>query len=88
MASVYRLDANAGYAGWQWLFIVDGVIFLPIALLGYVFIPNQPSTTRAFYLTAEDKLFAQKRMALEGCKPRAPYVSLSANLMILPSKAF
>ena len=82
MASVYHLDGNAGYAGWQWLFIVDGVISLPIALLGYIFIPDQPSTTRAFYLTAEDKLFAQKRMTLEGRKPRAPYVSLSGMFMI------
>ncbi|KAL2058532.1 hypothetical protein ABVK25_001260 [Lepraria finkii] len=73
MAAVYNLDGNAGFSGWQWLFIVDGVISLPIALAGYIFIPDLPDTSRAIYLSAEDKAFAQKRMALEGRKPRAPY---------------
>lgn len=33
------------------LFIVDGIISLPIALAGYLFIPDVPETTRAFYLS-------------------------------------
>ncbi|MCJ1458162.1 hypothetical protein MMC28_008533 [Mycoblastus sanguinarius] len=73
MAAVYHLGGVGGYAGWQWLFIVDGVISLPIALAGYFFIPDVPETTRAFYLTIEDVAFSRKRMVLEGRKPRAPY---------------
>lgn len=55
------------------LFIVDGIISLPIALAGYLFIPDVPETTRAFYLSIDDRAFANKRMQLEGRKPRAPY---------------
>lgn len=35
------------------LFIVDGIISLPIALAGFLFIPDVPETTRAFYLTQD-----------------------------------
>lgn len=35
------------------LFIVDGIISLPIALAGYAFIPDLPETSRAFYLSQE-----------------------------------
>ena len=35
------------------LFIMDGVISMPIALAGYYFIPDTPETTRATYLTED-----------------------------------
>lgn len=35
------------------LFIVDGIISLPIALAGYMFIPDVPETSRAFYLSKD-----------------------------------
>jgi hypothetical protein len=57
----------------QWLFLVDGIISLPIALLGLVFLPDMPENTRAWYFTPEEKAFAVKRMQLEGRKGRQPY---------------
>ncbi|KAI4243470.1 MAG: hypothetical protein L6R40_003472 [Gallowayella cf. fulva] len=53
MTAVNHLGGVGGYAGWQWLFIVDGIISLPIALAGYAFIPDLPETSRAFYLSQE-----------------------------------
>ena len=35
------------------LFIVDGVISLPIAIAGFFFLPDVPGTSRAWYLTNE-----------------------------------
>ena len=35
------------------LFIVDGIISLPIALLGYFFLPDLPETSRAFYFSKD-----------------------------------
>ena len=52
---------------------MDGVISLPVALLGYVFLPDMPETTRAWYFSAEEKAFAVKRMQLEGRKGKQPY---------------
>ena len=35
------------------LFLVDGIISLPIALAGFLFIPDVPETSRAFYLNED-----------------------------------
>ncbi|KAK9465556.1 major facilitator superfamily domain-containing protein [Lipomyces arxii] len=66
-AAVYtNLNGVGGYAGWQWLFIVDGCISLPVALVGFVCIPDFPTTTRAIYFTERDKHYAIRRMTEVG----------------------
>ena len=47
------MNGHAGLAGWQWLFIMDGVISIPIALWGFFGLPDMPHNTRAFYWSAE-----------------------------------
>ncbi|KIM92904.1 hypothetical protein OIDMADRAFT_107048 [Oidiodendron maius Zn] len=73
MAGVYHLGDRSKYAGWQWLFIIDGVISLPIALGGFFFYPDVPEARKPWYLSESDIQLAQKRMELEGRKPRAKY---------------
>ncbi|KAH8695195.1 putative allantoate permease [Talaromyces proteolyticus] len=69
-AGAYRgLNGVFGHSGWQWLFIICGVISLPIAILGYFFYPDFPETTRAFYITKEEADWAQKRLIADGMKP-------------------
>jgi ACS family pantothenate transporter-like MFS transporter len=71
-AAVYKgLNGHLGKEGWQWLFIMDGVISLPICFAGYFFIPDLPENTRAFYLTNEDAELARKRMDDVGRAPRS-----------------
>ena len=53
--------------------MVDGVISVPIALLGYVVLPDLPETSKAWYFTPEERAFGRKRMELEGRKGRAPW---------------
>lgn len=70
-SAVYTgLNGTLGRAGWQWLFIMDGVISLPICAVGFFMIPDLPENTRAFYLNESDTLLAQKRMAEVGRAPR------------------
>ncbi|KAG9741417.1 putative MFS transporter Liz1/Seo1, partial [Aureobasidium melanogenum] len=73
MAAVYHLGGVGGFKGWQWLFIVDGIISLPICIAGFIFLPDVPEISTAFYLTKEEIAFAQKRMQLEGRRERQPY---------------
>lgn len=73
MAAVINLNGRGGLAGWQWLFIMDGVISLPVALAGFYFIPDVPEICRAPYFTKEEIKYGQKRMDLEGRAKRAPY---------------
>jgi MFS transporter, ACS family, pantothenate transporter len=62
MAAVYHLGGKSGFKGWQWydnylsrskspadtsrLFIVDGIISLPIAIAGFCVLPDMPETTK------------------------------------------
>ncbi|KAI9507764.1 MFS general substrate transporter, partial [Russula earlei] len=74
-AGVYNgLNGSCGLAGWKWLFIIDGVITIPIALLGYFIMPDLPSTTKpSIFYTQEQLEIAQKRMDSVGRKPPAKF---------------
>ena len=64
-SGVYRsMHMRHGLSGWRWLFIIDGVITLPVAIYGHIFFPDTPSTTSAFYLTVEEKRLAVSRVPL------------------------
>ncbi|OAG41880.1 hypothetical protein AYO21_03883 [Fonsecaea monophora] len=73
MAAVYHLEGRGGLRGWQWLFIVDGCIAVPVAVAGYLFYPDVPETSQAFYLSKAEIELAQTRMLLEGRSGRQPY---------------
>ncbi|KAL3428312.1 major facilitator superfamily transporter [Phlyctema vagabunda] len=70
-AAVYKnMNGTHGLAGWQWLFVMDGIISLPIAIAGFWLYPDFPETTRAFYLKDDDRALAQARMRKVGRKER------------------
>jgi MFS transporter, ACS family, pantothenate transporter len=56
------LDGKSGLAGWRWLFIIDGLITVPVAIYGYLLFPDTPSTTIAPYLTHEERKLAISRV--------------------------
>ncbi|KAF2811303.1 MFS general substrate transporter [Mytilinidion resinicola] len=69
-AGAYKgLNGKLGHEGWQWLFIICGIISLPSGLLGYVFLADFPETTRAFYITKAEAEWARERLRREGYKP-------------------
>lgn len=69
-AAVYdNLDGHLGHAGWQWLFIVCGIISLPVGIIGYFFNPDFPENTRAFYINKEEAEFAKQRLIDDGYTP-------------------
>jgi hypothetical protein len=52
------------------LFIIDGVITIPIALLGLIVMPDLPTTTKpSIFYTQEQLDIAIKRMESVGRKP-------------------
>ncbi|PSS07163.1 hypothetical protein M430DRAFT_110690 [Amorphotheca resinae ATCC 22711] len=73
MAAVYHLEGKGGLRGWQWLFIIDGVISLPVALAGFFVLPDVPEISRVWYLSEQEREFGKKRMELEGREQRKPY---------------
>ncbi|CZT09539.1 related to transporter protein [Rhynchosporium graminicola] len=78
-AGIYKsLNGRHGLPGWKWLFIMDGVISIPIAVWGYFGIPDLPHTTKAFYLSADDRQYGIERIEKVG---RQPPVILTKKVM-------
>ncbi|KAK0223546.1 MFS general substrate transporter [Armillaria fumosa] len=69
-AAYNGLNGVHGLAGWRWLFIIDGIITIPIALLGYLIMPDLPHNTKpSIFYTEQQLVLARKRMDEIGRKP-------------------
>ncbi|KAI1335466.1 MFS general substrate transporter [Xylariaceae sp. FL0016] len=69
-AAYTNLSGVAGLSGWRWLFIIDGIFTLPVALAGFIIFPGIPDSPRPFYLSEEEIALAKLR--LERAKIRKP----------------
>lgn len=68
-AALYKnLNGVHGLQGWQWLFIVSGIITMVWGVYGLFVIPDSPSTTRALWLSSNQKSISGSRMAEVGTK--------------------
>ncbi|KAF8306771.1 MFS general substrate transporter [Clavulina sp. PMI_390] len=62
-ASIHtNLNGSHGLAGWRWLFIIDACIAVGIAIYGFIFFPDTPETTKAFYFSKEERELAIARL--------------------------
>ena len=61
-AALKNLDGTSGMAGWRWLFIIDGIITLPIAFIGFALFPGLPNSPKRWFLTDEEYELANTRM--------------------------
>ncbi|TXT08878.1 hypothetical protein VHUM_03006 [Vanrija humicola] len=55
-----QAHGKAGLHGWQWMFIIYGIITIVIGLLAYVFLVDVP--TKATFLTEEEREIVQLRL--------------------------
>ncbi|KAI1866164.1 uncharacterized protein JN550_007853 [Neoarthrinium moseri] len=62
-AAYTNLSGVGGMPGWRWLFIIDGVITIPVALSGFLLFPGIPDSPRAFFLSESEIELAKKRLA-------------------------
>ncbi|RYP66643.1 hypothetical protein DL769_005975 [Monosporascus sp. CRB-8-3] len=67
-AAYTNLNGVAGMAGWRWLFIIDGIISMPIALAGYFLFPGLPNSPKVWWLKKREQKLAQLRMKHDGVK--------------------
>ncbi|CAG8394380.1 unnamed protein product [Penicillium salamii] len=61
--AIYKnLNGVNGRAGWRWLFIIDFLITIPIAALGYFVFPGHPETIESKFLSLEERALATERL--------------------------
>ena len=61
-----HMGGDAGYAGWRWIFIVEGAVTAFLAIPFYFLIPDFPETSK--WLKPEQKAFIKARLASEDGK--------------------
>jgi ACS family pantothenate transporter-like MFS transporter len=82
-AAFTNLSGVGGYAGWRWLFIVDGIITLPLALAGFLFFPNLPqSGKRTWWTTEEEHTLSVNRMQAAGRAGKEPWTRAKAKRIL------
>ncbi|KAJ1324576.1 MFS transporter ACS family pantothenate transporter [Microdochium nivale] len=68
MTAIHQgMNGYAGLAGWQWVFVINGIITCPIAFMGFYYFPDVPESTSARWL---DK--AERELALSRLPPKNP----------------
>ncbi|RYP25233.1 hypothetical protein DL765_000114 [Monosporascus sp. GIB2] len=55
------LDGKHGLSGWRWLFLIQGVATVAVAVAAFFLLPNTPLQTR--WLTEEERQLAHHRVA-------------------------
>lgn len=50
---VAHMDGIGGYAGWRWIFIIEGIMTVVAAAFGYLVIPDWPETSK--FLHADER---------------------------------
>lgn len=59
-----NLEGARGLAGWQWLFLIEGVASSFVGCFTWMILPDWPATTK--WLTEEEKILAAQRLAYDG----------------------
>ncbi|TAQ86071.1 hypothetical protein B7494_g5617 [Chlorociboria aeruginascens] len=86
-AGIYNsLNGRAGLAGWRWLFVINGIISLPVAILAYFCLPDTPGTAKPNWLFSEREIeLARERMSSIGRVPEGKPYSVKVILGYLTS---
>ncbi|KAK3369539.1 pantothenate transporter liz1 [Lasiosphaeria ovina] len=71
-AAVYEgLDGKNGLAGWRWLYIICGIMTVPVGVGTFFFFPDTPYKKKPWFLTNEEHAIAIKRVQDIGIAPPA-----------------
>lgn len=65
-AALENLDGVNGLAGWRWLFIINAIITLPLAILGYFIYPGTIDKPNRLVLSESDIQLARARLEKQG----------------------
>jgi MFS family permease len=62
--AISKMDGVGGYAGWRWIFILEGIATVLVAVLAFFTLHDFPET--ATFLTEEERAFVVFRLKYQG----------------------
>jgi MFS family permease len=64
--AIAHMDGIAGYAGWRWIFILEGIFTVIVAIAAYWIVPDWPETAKFLKPEERELLIARLAMDVEG----------------------
>jgi MFS family permease len=61
---ISKMDGVGGYEGWRWIFILEGIVTVLVAVLAFFVLHDFPET--ATFLTEEERAFVVFRLKYQG----------------------
>ncbi len=58
--AIAKMDGVGGYRGWRWIFILEGLLTVIVAVAAYFLMPDYPDTAK--FLTPREREFVQWRL--------------------------
>ncbi|KAG6013920.1 hypothetical protein E4U43_007043 [Claviceps pusilla] len=83
-----RLDGIHGLAGWRWMYIICGIITIPIGILGYILLPGTPNKPNRLFLSEHDLRVRKARLEGAGHTTCSEKISFRALKELLQQSQF
>lgn len=64
--AIAQMDGVGGYAGWRWIFILEGLLTVVVAVAAFFLLYDFPDTAK--FLTTEEKAWVVRRLKYQGSK--------------------
>ncbi|KAF5618593.1 transporter SEO1 [Fusarium sp. NRRL 52700] len=87
-AATQYLDGHNGLTGWRWNFIINAIITLPLAFVGYFLWPGTPARPNRLVMKKSEIALANERLELNGFKVRSTPFSWTLLCRIFTSWQF
>lgn len=65
---IAKMDGVGNYAGWRWIFIIEGLVTIAISAAAYFFVSNYPDTAK--FLSEKERTYVQNRLAVDSDSTR------------------
>ncbi|GKZ26503.1 hypothetical protein AbraIFM66951_002584 [Aspergillus brasiliensis] len=61
--AISKMNGIGGYSGWRWIFIIEGLATVVVAVMSYFLLYDYPDT--ASFLTRDERAWIQRRLSLQ-----------------------
>ncbi|GLB22705.1 hypothetical protein AtubIFM61612_003283 [Aspergillus tubingensis] len=61
--AIGKMNGVGGYSGWRWIFIIEGLATVVVAVMSYFFLYDYPDT--ASFLTRDERAWILRRLSLQ-----------------------